>query len=97
MNKHGHKTNFLETTFFQMRRNVCDGRFELWRLFLTDSDSLPVKKMSIDTTFRELRSEHRKSTFNHQTRRVKINRYWNEDYLVTPKQEEFIIPPKSRH
>lgn len=47
-----------------MRRNICNGRFELWRLFLTDADSLPVKKMSFDTTFRELRSSHRRSPFN---------------------------------
>ena len=39
----------------QMRRNICNGRFELWRLFLTDEDHLPVKKMTSNTTFRELR------------------------------------------
>ena len=38
-----------------MRRNICQGKFELWRLFLTDVDSLPVKKMTKDTSFRELR------------------------------------------
>ena len=39
----------------QMRRNICDGRFELWRLFLTDEDHMPVKRMTFNTTFRELR------------------------------------------
>ena len=39
----------------QMRRNICTGRFELWRLFLTDQDHLPVKKMTSNTSFRELR------------------------------------------
>lgn len=39
----------------QMRRNICEGRFELWRLFLTDESHLPVKKMTSKTTFRELR------------------------------------------
>ena len=39
----------------QMRRNICQGKFELWRLYLTDKGSLPVKKMTKDTTFRELR------------------------------------------
>ena len=38
-----------------MRRNICQGKFELWRLYLTDADSLPVKKMTKDTSFRELR------------------------------------------
>lgn len=66
----------------QMRRNICQGRFELWRLFLTDNESCPVKKMSKTTTDRELRSSHRRSTFNQPNRRVKINRYWNEDYLI---------------
>ena len=41
-----------------MRRNICHGKFELWRLFLTDGDSLPVKKMTKDTSFRELRYNH---------------------------------------
>lgn len=66
-----------------MRRNISTGRFELWRLFMTDADSLPVKKMSKSTSFRELRSCHRKSPFNDQKRRVKISRFWNEDYLVS--------------
>ena len=39
----------------QMRRNIVEGRFELWRLFLTDENHLPVKKMTSTTTFRELR------------------------------------------
>ena len=39
----------------QMRRNICNGRFELWRLFLTDELHMPVKKMTANTTFRELR------------------------------------------
>ena len=38
-----------------MRRNICKGKFELWRLFLTDEESLPVKKMTKNTTYRELR------------------------------------------
>jgi len=66
----------------QMRRNIVEGRFEMFRLFMTDADSLPVKKMSWDTSFRELRSFHRKSPFNDTRRRVRINRYWNEDFLI---------------
>ena len=68
---------------FQMRRNISNGRFELWRLFMTDADSLPVKKMSKSTSHRELRSSHRKSPFNDPSRRVKISRFWNEDYLAS--------------
>lgn len=66
----------------QMRRNICSGRYELWRLFMTDEDSLPVKRMTEKTKFRELRSSHRRSSFNNPNRRVRINRYWNEDYLI---------------
>ena len=66
-----------------MRRNISNGRFELWRLFMTDADSLPVKKMSKSTSHRELRSSHRKSPFNDPSRRVKISRFWNEDYLAS--------------
>ena len=40
-----------------MRRNICQGKFELWRLFLTDEGSLPVKKMNKNTTHRELRCD----------------------------------------
>ena len=39
----------------RMRKNICDGRFELWRLFLTDETHLPVKNMTSNTSFRELR------------------------------------------
>lgn len=66
-----------------MRRNICQGKYELWRLFLTDQQSLPVKRMSKDTSFRELRSSHRHSKIARDPRRrVRIHRYWNEDYLV---------------
>jgi len=66
-----------------MRRNICHGKFELWRLFLTDGDSLPVKKMTKDTSFRELRTYHRHSPrAKDPRRRVRIRRYWNEDFLV---------------
>lgn len=70
----------------QMRRNICQGRFELWRLFLTSPEHVPVKHMTSDTTFRELRSSHRRSPFNHPERRVRLHRYWNEDYLLLISQ-----------
>ena len=65
-----------------MRRNLTQGRFELWRMFMTGPDHLPVKNMDSNTTFRELRSAHRGSPFLSQDRRVRINRYWNEEFLV---------------
>lgn len=66
----------------QMRRNVARGNFQMWRMFMTDEDSLPVKQMCRDTTFRELRSRHRGCPKADQKRRVRVQRYWNEDYLV---------------
>jgi len=70
----------------QMRRNVCSGNYEWWRLFMTDEENLPVKKMTKDTTFRELRSIHRRSCFNKPERRIEITYEFNEDYFVTIQQ-----------
>ena len=67
----------------EMRRNICRGKFELWRLFMTDAKCLPVKKMTKNTLEEELRSYHKHSRkAKDPKRRVRINRYWNEDFLV---------------
>ena len=67
----------------EMRRNICRGKFELWRLFMTDANCLPVKKMTKNTLEEELRSYHKGSLkAKDPKRRVRINRYWNEDFLV---------------
>ena len=67
----------------EMRRNICRGKFELWRLFMTDANSLPVKKMTKNTLEKELRSYHKHSLkAKDPKRRVRINRYWNDDFLV---------------
>ena len=65
-----------------MRRNLVEGRYEMWRMFMTGAEHMPVKKMTSETSFRELRSAHRGSPYVEGRRRVRINRYWNEDYLV---------------
>jgi len=75
----------------QMRRNVCQGRFEMWRLFLTGPDHLPVKKMSDQTTFRELRSSHRNSPYNNRNRQVRILRYWTEEYMIVIQYRQNIF------
>jgi len=72
----------------QMRRNVCQGRFEMWRLFMTDKDHLPVKKMTAKTTHRELRSAHRSSKYNTRERQVRISRYWTEEYMIVMQYNE---------
>ena len=67
----------------QMRRNMVAGRYQLWRLFMTDENSLPVKKMSQDTTFRELRSCHMRSNIsNPYCKRVSLKYECNEKYLI---------------
>ena len=38
-----------------MMKNIVAGKFEMWRLFMTDKENLPVKKMMHDTSDRELR------------------------------------------
>jgi len=65
-----------------MRRNLTSAKFEMWRLFMTGEEHLPTKQMTMDTTFRELRSAHRGSPFLDRQRRVRVNRYWNEEFLV---------------
>jgi len=69
-----------------MRRNIVSGRFEMWRLFMTNYESLPVKKMSWDTSSRELKRCHRNSPFNDQGRYVSIHSCWNENFLFVIKQ-----------
>ena len=63
-----------------MRKNVINGNYELWRLFMTDKESCPVIKMTSTTSFRELRTRHRKCQFNDQRRRVRISRLENSFY-----------------
>ena len=60
----------------QMRRNICEGRFELWRLFLTDENHLPVKKMTSNTTFRELRYVGTSMLLHYSLRNVIIKFYF---------------------
>ena len=50
---------------------------------MTDANCLPVKKMTKNTLEEELRSYHKGSLkAKDPKRRVRINRYWNEDFLV---------------
>jgi len=73
----------------EMRRNILSGKFEMWRLFMMDQESLPVKKMSKETTQRELRSQHRNSAFNDHRRRVKIHSHcWNKDFMIVSQFTE---------
>ena len=66
----------------RMRRNVVEGRFELWRLFMTGQSSLPVMRMSRDTSEEEVRAAHLTSPYTEERRRVRVNRYWNEQFLI---------------
>jgi len=67
----------------EMRRNVLRGKFRQWRLYLTDQDNLPVKEIRKDTTFRELRKAHRRSSFYTQRRRQRGDRFWTDDYFLS--------------
>jgi len=66
----------------QMRRNMVQGRFELWRLYMTDKDTVPVQRMTRDTRPGDLQLTHAASPFNETRRRVRVNRYWNEEFLI---------------
>ena len=63
----------------QMRRNLAEGKFEVWRLFKIDEDNLPVRKMTQDTHQKDLEILHNN---NNPVKRVRIDRYWNEEFLV---------------
>ena len=71
----------------QMRRNLTEGRYEMWRLFMTDQDNLPVKKMTKDTRPEDLEILHNLSPYNDQSRRVTVNNYWNEEFLVVVQHD----------
>ena len=49
---------------------------------MTDVDNLPVKKMTQETESQDLQNVHTNSLYNDQRRRVRVNRYWNEDFLI---------------
>ena len=55
---------------------------------MTDKDHLPVKKMTAETSHRELRSAHRNSTYNTKERHVRISRYWTEEYMIVIQYNE---------
>ena len=57
-------------------------RFELWRLYMTDKDTVPVQRMTQDTRPGDLQLTHAASPFNETRRRVRVNRYWNEEFLI---------------
>ena len=57
-------------------------RFELWRLYMTDKDTVPVQRMTRDTRPGDLQLTHAASPFNETRRRVRVNRYWNEEFLI---------------
>ena len=49
---------------------------------MTDKERSPVEKLSVETELDQLRLSHSDSPYNDQRRRVRVNRYWNEDYLI---------------
>ena len=58
----------------QMRRNIVEGRYELWRLF----NDMPVKKLSHETQFKDNNVNHYQSRGS----QVRVDTYWNETFLV---------------
>ena len=50
-------------------------RFEMWRLFLTGAEKMPVVKMTMETNLAELKEAHLGSPYmGMQDRSVRINR-----------------------
>lgn len=67
----------------EMRRNVCAGKFQLWRLYATDEEHCPVIEYSFNTSDRELRLKHRKSSKYDQRRRTRGDRFWTSEYFLS--------------
>ena len=67
-----------------MRRNVCQGKFLHWRLFLTENNYLPVKKMTRNTSHKELSLNHEKCLATRSARKELFRKNFNfsEDYFV---------------
>ena len=69
----------------QMRRNLAEGKCELWRLFMTDHrGNLPVRKMTQDTQQEDLKILDRLSAYQDPGRSAEVfsSRFWNEEFLV---------------
>lgn len=68
----------------QMRRNLAEGKCEMWRLFKIDEDNSTVRKMTQNTQQKDREILDNLSPYlnNNQDRRVRINRFWNEEFLV---------------
>jgi hypothetical protein len=72
-----------------MRRNLVAGRFELWRMFLTGAEHLPVVRVETGdpaSSSSALAAAHCSSPFLRRGRNVRTNRYWNEQFLVVLQQ-----------
>ena len=68
-----------------MRRNVCQGKFQHWRLFLTEKNYQPVKKMSRNTSHKQLSLNHEKCLATRPARKELFRKNFNfsEEYFVT--------------
>ena len=71
-----------------MRRNLVAGRFEMWRLYMTDPASLPVCRLQRDTSSEVLRARHGSSPYNDTRQAAKpahcfppVFRIFNSNYV----------------
>ena len=82
-----------------MRRNICQGKFLHWRLFLTENNYLPVKKMNINTSHKELSLNHEKclSTKSDRKKLFRKNFNFNEEYFVMIETDKSNLPFNYSH
>ena len=70
----------------QMRKNLAEGKCEMWRLFMVyeDEDNIPVRKMTQDTQQEDLEILNKLMPYYdlERSKNVHVNRYWNEEFLV---------------
>jgi len=74
----------------RMRKNLHRDDCEIWRMYMTGADHLPVVDMTCNTLNVEITSAHDESPFPCNETGMRLLRYWNEQYLVVLQfNEEF--------
>ena len=77
----------------QMRKNLAQGKCEMWRLFMVNEDEdIPLRKMTQDTQEEDLEILNNLMPYYDQERpkNVQVNRYWNEEFLVVLIQYDLV-------
>ena len=76
-----------------MRKNLAEGKCEMWRLFMVyEDEDMPPRKMTQDTQEEDLEILNNLMPYYDQERpkNVHVIRYWNEKFLVVLIQYDLV-------